>query len=119
VLVTKRNDTAPAPCATAESQRDDLVAALELISAAGRRWQIEECFQAAKNEAGLDHYQVRRHDAWYRHITPSMLAHAFLAATAASCHPASSDTAAQKTSQGLRCQAASVSERCGQAVASS
>jgi hypothetical protein len=40
-----------------------LVAALELISAAGRRRQIEECFQAAKNEAGLDHYQVRRHDA--------------------------------------------------------
>jgi hypothetical protein len=57
--------------------------------------------QAAKNEAGLDHYQVRRHDAWYRHITLSMLAHAFLAATAASCHPASSDTAAQKRIHGL------------------
>ncbi|KAB2344137.1 hypothetical protein F8566_33040 [Actinomadura rudentiformis] len=38
----------------------------ELISVAGRRWQIEECLQAAKNEAGLNHYQIRRHDACYR-----------------------------------------------------
>jgi SRSO17 transposase len=38
--------------------------------------------QFAKNETGLDHYQVRRYDAWYRHITLSMLAAAFLAVTA-------------------------------------
>ena len=51
------------------------------------RWAIEECFQAAKNETGLDHYQVRRYDAWYRHATLSMLAPAFLAVTAAQrCH---------------------------------
>jgi SRSO17 transposase len=43
---------------------------------------IEECFQSAKNEIGLDQYQVRRYDAWYRHITLAMLAHAFLAVTA-------------------------------------
>ena len=46
------------------------------------RWAIEECFQAAKNEAGLDHYQARHYDAWYRHVTLSMLAHADLAAMA-------------------------------------
>jgi SRSO17 transposase len=57
----------------------------ELITVAGSRWAIEECFQAAKNEAGLDHYQVRAYHAWYRHITLSMLAHAFLAVTAAAC----------------------------------
>ena len=34
----------------------------------GSRWQIEECFQQAKNEAGLD--QVRTWRAWYAHITP-------------------------------------------------
>ena len=50
---------------------------------AGSRWAVEECFQAAKNETGLDHYQVRRYDAWYRHVTLSMLAHAYLAVTAA------------------------------------
>jgi SRSO17 transposase len=43
-------------------------------------WRTEECFQAAKNECGLDHYQVRRYDAWYRHITLSMAALAALTA---------------------------------------
>jgi SRSO17 transposase len=54
----------------------------ELIRVAGARWSIEECFQTAKNEVGLDHYQVRRYDAWYRHITLVMCAHAYLAVTA-------------------------------------
>jgi len=31
----------------------------ELVRVAGSRWAIEECFQTAKNETGLDHYQVR------------------------------------------------------------
>ena len=39
---------------------------------AGSRWGIEECFQTAKTETGLDQYQVRRYDAWYRHITLAM-----------------------------------------------
>ena len=55
----------------------------DLIRVAGSRWGIEECFQTAKNETGLDHYQVRRYDAWYRHTTLAMLAHAYLAVTAA------------------------------------
>jgi SRSO17 transposase len=55
----------------------------ELIRIAAARWAIEECFASAKNETGLDHYQVRRYQAWYRHITLAMLAHAYLAATAA------------------------------------
>jgi SRSO17 transposase len=52
---------------------------LDLAWIAGTRWRIEECFQQAKNEAGLDHYQVRSWRAWYAHITLSMLAHAWLA----------------------------------------
>ncbi|WP_327248777.1 IS701 family transposase [Streptomyces sp. NBC_01320] len=51
----------------------------ELVRIAGSRWMVEECFQAAKNETGLDHYQVRGYTAWYRHITLSMAALAFLA----------------------------------------
>ena len=54
----------------------------ELIRVAGARWAIEECFQTAKGQVGLDEYQVRRYDAWYRHITLAMCAHAFLAVTA-------------------------------------
>jgi SRSO17 transposase len=55
----------------------------DLIRVAGSRWAIEECFQTAKTETGLDQYQVRRYDAWYRHITLAMLAHAYLSVTAA------------------------------------
>ncbi len=53
---------------------------LDLAWTAGSRWRIEECFAQAKNEAGLDHYQVRSWRAWYAHITLSMLALAWLAA---------------------------------------
>ena len=55
----------------------------DLIRVAGARWAIEECFQTAKTEVGLDQYQVRRYDAWYRHITLALLAHTYLAVTAA------------------------------------
>jgi SRSO17 transposase len=55
----------------------------ELVRVAGARWAIEECFQAAKNECGLDQYEVRRYVGWYRHITLAMLAHASLAAMTA------------------------------------
>jgi hypothetical protein len=48
----------------------------------------------AKNETGLDHYQVRRYRAWYRHITLSMLAHAFLAAAARPAWPAPAEKGA-------------------------
>ena len=54
-----------------------------LVRVAGARWQVEETFQTGKNEVGLDHYQVRRYDAWYAHITLSMTALAFLAVTRA------------------------------------
>lgn len=54
----------------------------ELVRVAGTRWAIEEAFQVAKNECGLDQYEVRRYPGWYRHITLAMLAHAFLAAMA-------------------------------------
>ena len=59
----------------------------ELVAVAGARWGIEDCFAEAKNEAGLDHYQVRKYRAWYRHVTLSMLAHAFLAVAARAARP--------------------------------
>ena len=51
----------------------------ELVRVAGTRWAIEECFEEAKGQVGLDQYEVRRWDGWYRHITLAMLAHAYLA----------------------------------------
>lgn len=54
-----------------------------LVRVAGTRWIVEECFEAAKGEVGLDHYEVRRYPGWYRHITLSMLAFAVLVAVRA------------------------------------
>jgi hypothetical protein len=45
----------------------------------GARWGVEEAIQTAKGDAGLDQYEVRHYDAWYRHVTLSLLAAAFLA----------------------------------------
>lgn len=53
----------------------------ELVRVAGTRWVIEQGFAEAKGEVGLDHYEVRRWDGWYRHITLCLLAHAVLAVT--------------------------------------
>jgi SRSO17 transposase len=50
----------------------------DLVKAAGQRWNIECCFEAAKQETGLDEYEVRSWHGWYRHITLSMLALIFL-----------------------------------------
>lgn len=52
-----------------------------LVTVAGQRWTIEECFELGKSEVGLDEYEVRHWPGWYRHITLSMLALAFLTVT--------------------------------------
>jgi SRSO17 transposase len=46
---------------------------------AGQRWRVEQSFELAKGEVGLDHYEVRRWDGWYRHMTLAMFALAYLA----------------------------------------
>jgi SRSO17 transposase len=51
-----------------------------LAKAAGGRWRVEIGFEEAKGEVGLAHYEVRSWHGWYRHITLSLFAHAFLAA---------------------------------------
>jgi len=53
----------------------------DLIAVAGQRWQIEVAFEGAKGEVGLDEYEVRLAQAWYRHVTLAMLAHAALVVT--------------------------------------
>jgi SRSO17 transposase len=58
----------------------------ELVSVAGSRWAIEECIETAKGEVGLDDYEVRSWTGWYRHITLSLLAHAYLAITQATAN---------------------------------
>jgi|SRR5215213_4046514 len=50
-----------------------------LARVAASRWPVEQCFEEAKGEAGLDQYEVRGWPSWHRHITLAMLAHGFLA----------------------------------------
>ena len=70
---------------------------LGLVRVAGSRWVVEEGFEQAKGEVGLEHYEVGRWPGWYRHITLALLAHAFLVVTraqASSGDPAKGDAAA-------------------------
>ena len=55
----------------------------ELAGVAGLRWTIEECFQRAKDDLGLDHCEARSWHGWHRHISLVMAAAAFLAKLAA------------------------------------
>jgi SRSO17 transposase len=50
----------------------------DMAIAIGTRWTVEQCFEEGKGEVGLDHYEVRSWQGWYRHITLCMFAHAFL-----------------------------------------
>lgn len=50
----------------------------QMVAVAGKRWAVEECFAMAKGECGLDEYEVRSWAGWHRHVTLSLLAHAYL-----------------------------------------
>jgi hypothetical protein len=55
----------------------------DLVRVAGRRWTIEESFQAGKTLTGLDQHQVRQWTSWRRWTILAMLAYAVLAVLAA------------------------------------
>ena len=50
-----------------------------LVAVEGRRWAIEDAFETAKNELGLDHNETRSWHGWHRHVSLVMLAFAMLA----------------------------------------
>lgn len=50
-----------------------------LVSVEGHRWAIEDSFEAAKNELGLDHNETRSWHGWHRHVSLVMLAFAMMA----------------------------------------
>jgi SRSO17 transposase len=51
-----------------------------LVKVEGHRWAIEDGFETAKNELGLDHNETRSWHGWHRHVSLVMLAFAMLAA---------------------------------------
>jgi len=50
----------------------------KLVWLSGLRWAIEQCFEEAKTELGMDHYEVRKFKGWHHHMLTCMLAHFFL-----------------------------------------
>ena len=51
-----------------------------LVRVEGHRWAIEDSFETAKNELGLDHNETRSWHGWHRHVSLVMLAFAMMAA---------------------------------------
>lgn len=77
-LVIRRTIAAPHDYAYYHAYAPSATLLAELVRIAGTRWVIEAGFEQTKNELGLDHDEVRRWGAWYRHITLVLLAHAYL-----------------------------------------
>ncbi len=69
---------AAAPVKCYLSNAPETVALAELAWVGCLRWTIEEDFELAKGEVGLDHYELTRFRGWYHHITLSLMALAFL-----------------------------------------
>ena len=82
-LLIRRSLTDPTDCAYYLCSAPTPTTLATLVTVAGTRWAIEETFQTAKTEVGLDHDQVRRYDRWYRQMTLAMFAHAFSTVTRA------------------------------------
>ena len=99
-LMIRRSLTDPSDCAYYLCSAPTPTTLTTLVAVAGKRWAIEETFQTGKGEVGLDHYQVRRYDGWYRHMTLAMFAHAFLTVTRAASAGKGGHQTPVKTSSG-------------------
>ena len=75
-----------------------------LVAVEGRRWSIEDAFETAKNELGLDHNETRSWHGWYRHVSLVMLAFAVLAVTRCQANTATKQTP-PRMSRGARSSA--------------
>ena len=77
-LLIRRSVSNPSEVAYYLSNAQINTSASTLARVASARYKVEMAFEQAKGETGLDHYEVRHHHSWYRHITLSMMALAFL-----------------------------------------
>lgn len=78
-LLARRSVSDPSEIAYYLSNAPSETDLLTLAQVASTRYTVEQCIEEAKGETGLDHYEVRYWHSWYRHITLSMMAHAWLA----------------------------------------
>jgi SRSO17 transposase len=78
-LIARRSLSDPTDIAYHLSNAPDDVLLLKMAQVASTRYTVEQCIEEAKGETGLDEYEVRYWHSWHRHITLSMMAHAWLA----------------------------------------
>jgi SRSO17 transposase len=78
-LLARRSVTDPSDVAYYLSNAPQETSLQELAEVASARWSIEATIEEGKGETGLDEYEVRYWHSWHRHITLSMMAHAWLA----------------------------------------
>ena len=78
-LIARRSLSDPTELAYYLSNAPADIALLKLAQVAATRYTVEQCIEEAKGETGLDDYEVRYWHSWHRHITLSMMAHAWLA----------------------------------------
>jgi SRSO17 transposase len=78
-LLARRSLTDPTDIAYYVSNAPQETPLRTLAEVASARWSIETTIEEGKGEAGLDEYEVRYWHSWHRHITLSMMAHAWLA----------------------------------------
>ena len=78
-LVARRSLSDPTDIAYYLSNAPVDTSLLKLAQVASTRYTVEQCIEEAKGETGLDEYEVRYWHSWHRHITLSMMAHAWLA----------------------------------------
>jgi len=93
-VVVRRSLSDPAELAYYRAYGPEDTPLEAVVRVAGTRWIVEESFERAKGEVGLDEYEVRRWEAWYRHITLALLAHAYLEVTR--LHAATAEEAGKK-----------------------
>ncbi len=77
-LLVRRNPTDPQDRQAYVCFAPETTTLEELIAVAGRRWTIEAGFENAKQEVGLDDYEVRSWQGWHRHVTLALFAYALL-----------------------------------------
>jgi SRSO17 transposase len=78
-LLSRRSKSAPGKLASYLAYAPARTSLETLVRVASSRSTVEQCIEEAKGETGLDQYEVRFWHSWYRHITFSMMAHAWLA----------------------------------------
>jgi SRSO17 transposase len=77
-VLIRRNLTDPSKRAYYRAAGPAQTSLPELVAITGRSFQIEEGYEQAKGEVGLDQYEVRAWRAWYRYVTLSLVAYAAL-----------------------------------------